>query len=266
MDSKIFCYNLSCDTTFFTDTLKTGKPYISKKPRDHESLFFVTKGGLLYEKQGKKEVVSKGQVGYISRGSVDISSPYLCDEVSYIAVSFCFDRQNPLPQKTLPFDTVYSQGVAYNYEKQFEQALNCFVSKSPGYITICNGMLLQIIGQLYNEHETGHDKFSKITKIENSIQYIKSNYSNPELKISKLALVANMSEKHFRRIFSEIYKKTPYAFLQEFRIDKAEILLLNTSKSISDIALQCGFSDVYSFSHCFKKHRKMSPRDYRTKV
>ena len=95
------------------------------------------------------------------------------------------------------------------------------------------------------------------------MEYLKEHYDDPELKISTLAQIENMSEKHFRRIFFDVYKKTPYAFLQEFRINKAEILLLNTAKSISDIAFQCGFSDIYSFSHCFKKHTGLSPTDYK---
>ena len=97
------------------------------------------------------------------------------------------------------------------------------------------------------------------------MEYLKKNYGDPDFKISNLAAVVNMSEKHFRRIFLDVYKKTPYLFSQEFRINKAEILLLNTAKSISDIALQCGFSDVYSFSHSFKKHNGMSPSEYRIK-
>ena len=170
-----------------------------------------------------------------------------------------------IPQKTLPFETLCSQGVAYNYEKQFKQALNCFASKTPGYIAICNGIITQIIGQLYNEHKIKDADFLKMKRIEKAIDCIKKNYGDPDFKISNLATVMNMSEKHFRRIFLDVYKKTPYLFLQEFRINKAEILLLNTARSISDIAFQCGFSDVYSFSHSFKKHNGMSPREYRTK-
>lgn len=45
------------NAVFFEDSLKTGKPYISSGPRNHESLFFVTKGNLLYECDGIKEVV-----------------------------------------------------------------------------------------------------------------------------------------------------------------------------------------------------------------
>ena len=263
MKDELFNYQLSDDTVIFTDTLKKDSPYISKKPRNHESLFFVTKGELLYEKPEKTEVVREGQVGYIARGSIDKSGTFSCDEVSYIAVNFCFDRKNATPKKTLPFETVCSEGITYNYEKQFKQALNCFLSKAPGNIAICNGIMLQIIGQLYNEHKIEDADFLKMKKIEKAIDCIKKNYCNPYFKISDLATVMNMSEKHFRRIFLDVYKKTPYLFLQEFRINKAEILLLNTKKSISDIALQCGFSDVYSFSHSFKKHNEVSPTEYR---
>ncbi len=263
MINEVFNYQLSCDTVIFTDTLRKDSPYMSKKPRNHESLFFVTKGILLYEKNKKTDIIREGQVGYIARGSIDQSYAYLCDEVSYIAVTFCFDRQNAITQKTLPFETLCSDGILYNYEKQFKQALNCFLSKAPGNIAICNGIILQIIGQLYNEHNTKETDFSKIKRIEKAIEHLEQNYGNSDFKISTLADIVNMSEKHFRRIFLDVYKKTPYIFLQEFRINKAEILLLNTTKSISDIALQCGFSDVYSFSHSFKKHNEVSPTEYR---
>ena len=106
-------------------------------------------------------------------------------------------------------------------------------------------------------------QFQKIQRIKNAVQYLNRNYDSASLKISHLADVVNMSEKNFRRIFYDVYNKTPYAFLQELRINKSEILLLNTSKNVSDIALQCGFCDVYSFSHCFKKHMGISPTEYR---
>ena len=47
------------------------------------------------------------------------------------------------------------------------------------------------------------------------------------------------------------------------QLNKAELLILNTAKKISDIAFQCGFSDVYSFSHCFKRNFGVSPKAYR---
>lgn len=263
MDNEIFNFQLGNDTVIFTDTLKKHYPYISKTPRDHESIFLVTKGNLLYEKNGIEDIIKEGQIGYISKGSVDVSYAYQCDEVSYIAVNFCFERENTFHRKSLPFKTLCSKNTFYNYEKLFKEALNNFLSKTPGYITICNGIVIQIIGLLYNEYMICDTRMRKARQIENAIEYLKKNYDKLDFKISDLAYQVYMSEKNFRRIFYEVYNKNPYTFLQEFRINKSKILLLNTYKTISDIALQCGFSDVYSFSHCFKKHAGVSPIEYR---
>ncbi|MBQ4518347.1 MAG: helix-turn-helix transcriptional regulator [Clostridia bacterium] len=260
----IFNYQLADNTVVFTDSLKKDSSYVAKKPRDHESIFFVTKGALLYEKGDIREVIETGQVGYIARGSSDKSSAYLCDEVSYIAVNFSFDKGDHLSAKTLPFKILCSQGFIYKYEQLFKDALNHYILKTPGYIAICNGLIMQIIGYLYNEHNIDVVKYAKMQQIEAGIQYLNRHYNSPELKISELADKVYMSEKHFRRVFFEVYNQTPYAYLQKLRISKAEILLLNMSKKISEIALQCGFCDIYSFSHCFKKHTGISPTEYRS--
>ena len=81
--------------------------------------------------------------------------------------------------------------------------------------------------------------------------------------ICELAIISDLSVKQFRRIFADVYNKNPYEFLREYRLNKSEIMLLYTQKSISEIAVHCGFSDVYSFSHCFKGHFGISPKSYR---
>ena len=263
MEQQVFNYQLQDDTIIFTDTLKKDGPYISRVPRNHESLFIVTKGALLYERDGERHVIEKGQVGYIARGSIDKSSAHQCGEVSYIAANFCFDRKSPVPSRTLPFDELCSEGIAYPYEKLFARAYNSFLSKAPGCIAVCNGIMLQIIGHLYSEMKTENTDLIKSERLEKSVRYMREHYGSADLTIGSMARMANMSEKHFRRVFFDLYQQTPYAFLQQFRIDRAEILLSNTGKSIADIALQCGFSDVYSFSHSFKKHTGLSPGEYR---
>ncbi len=264
MDNPVFNYQLADDTVFFTDTLYENSPYIPKVPRNHESLFIVTNGTLLYENNGVSQTVCKGQVGYIARGALDKSSAFCCREVSYIAVNFCTKTEKLTA--SLPFDTLCSRGDDYNYEKLFRQALNDFLSKTPGFMTICNGILAQIIGLLYNEYRLCGADYQKMQRLKKPLEYLKEHYDDPNFKVSRLCKIADMSEKNFRRIFLSIYGKTPYRFLLEFRINKAEILLLNTSKSLSDIALYCGFSDVYSFSHSFKKHKGVSPGKYRAEL
>lgn len=263
MDNGIFNYHISNNTIIFTDTIKKDSPYVAETPRNHESLFFVTNGTAMYDNGKSKTTITKGQVGYIARGSVDMSSADNCSSFSYIAVNFNFAEDDSQFFSTLPFDTVCSSGTFYNYEKLFSNALTCFRARNPGSLTAANGILLQIIGYLYNEHIMKNSDIKKAKRIEKSVEYMKNHYDDTDFKIGILSDISDMSEKHFRRVFFDVYNKTPFAYLQEFRIDQAEILLQNTSKSISDIAIQCGFSDVYSFSHCFKRHIGISPNKYR---
>lgn len=102
--------------------------------------------------------------------------------------------------------------------------------------------------------------------LEPALEYLNRNYHSPELKISELARLSNISEKHFRRLFFELYDKTPHKYLRDFRLSKARVLLMDSSRQISDIAIECGFSDVYSFSHCFKGCYGMSPRAYKEQM
>ena len=147
MKNNAFNYYLSNNTIVFTDTLTKTRPYIAKKPRNHESLFFVTNGALLYQKGNEKTVIKKGHVGYIGRGSVDISSAYLCDSVSYIAVNFSFDHETDLAQETLPFHTLCANDDSHQYEKLFKEALHSFLSRTPGYMALCNSRILNVIGR-----------------------------------------------------------------------------------------------------------------------
>lgn len=266
MKNELFEAVNTNDAVFFRDTLTEEKPYIASLPRNHESLCFVTDGTLYYEKQGKTQLIHTGQIAYIARGSIDTSGAHQCPSVSYIAVNFNFDRHSAEPSQSLPFDTLCCKTPLYQAEELFKTALDEYSSANPGSQIICSGILRQIIGLIYNNHILGKSGKSKIKKIENALKYLKENYSRADLKISTLAQIENMSEKHFRRLFFEIYNKNPYEFLRDYRLTKAKVMLLDSSKQISDIAIDCGFSDVYSFSHCFKSAFGIPPKTYKEQM
>jgi AraC-like DNA-binding protein len=47
------------------------------------------------------------------------------------------------------------------------------------------------------------------------------------------------------------------------RMKAARHLLVSTTYSLSEIALRCGFENVYYFSNAFKKSNRISPLAYR---
>ena len=255
---------LKNDAVFFEDSIKKDYPYIARKPRDHESLFFVKKGNLLYERDGKKVIIKEGEVGYIAKGSSDSSGAYMCNEVSYYAVNFCIDKTSANLSGNLPFPVLCSSGsLHYPYGSLFKKATLESGLKNDGSDYLVNGILLEIIGYLIKEFEIRNSNVYEFKKIDTAVEYMKLHSEDSELQISNISEIAKMSEKNFRRIFKKVYGQTPYVFLQKYRVEKAGILLKNTSKTVSEIALLCGFSDVYSFSHCFKRHLGISPQGYR---
>ena len=88
-----------------------------------------------------------------------------------------------------------------------------------------------------------------------------------ELSLRQLSEVANFSEFHFHRIFSSITNESLYKFINRLRLEKAANLLISIpKKSITDIALDCGFSDSAVFARSFKKHFGYSASIFKSKI
>ena len=62
------------ETRVFDDTLTKCHPYVAEKPRNHDSLFYVTAGALRYTCGETCAVIPQGGVGYIGKGAADTSA------------------------------------------------------------------------------------------------------------------------------------------------------------------------------------------------
>ena len=104
------------------------------------------------------------------------------------------------------------------------------------------------------------------TKIINRVvDYIQAHLET-SLSLKRLAEVACFSEFHFSRIFKTIMGEPVYQFIRRLRLEKsAELLLTNPRKSITEIALMCGFATPSSFAKSFKNHFKMNATEWRNK-
>ncbi len=92
-------------------------------------------------------------------------------------------------------------------------------------------------------------------------------HTNLDTKITlkDVAKVAYMSPSHFSRIFKQETGKTPMDYLSLIRMERVKKLLLAGDKSITEIAVECGFGSSSYLSACFHKKFKISPSAYCTK-
>ncbi|OLF52900.1 helix-turn-helix domain-containing protein [Pseudomonas chlororaphis] len=88
-------------------------------------------------------------------------------------------------------------------------------------------------------------------------------YLDAEIKIADLAELSQISTFHFIRLFRNSFNLTPYQYIIQRRLIRAEILLVHTLQPIIDIALACGFQGASQFSYAFKKNKGVSPIEFR---
>ncbi len=93
--------------------------------------------------------------------------------------------------------------------------------------------------------------------------YLDEHYAE-SLTLEKVADVAGFSKFHFSRLFKQYSGYNFYDYLCHKRINAAEALLLKPEISITEVALQSGFSSLSTFNRIFKKMRDCTPSEYRS--
>jgi AraC-like DNA-binding protein len=81
--------------------------------------------------------------------------------------------------------------------------------------------------------------------------------------IKDLAKLVSLSSSHFCRAFKESFGETPHAYIVRARIERARILMLTTSDSLSEIAYSCGLADQAHFCRWFRQTIGMTPGAWR---
>jgi AraC family transcriptional regulator len=107
-----------------------------------------------------------------------------------------------------------------------------------------------------------HGSSEYAQRINRVIDYLRGNLDR-QVKLKELARVACLSEFHFHRIFGAVSGETLNNFTSRLRLEKAARLLRYSGQSVTDIALDCGFSSSATFSRAFRSGYDTSPSQFR---
>lgn len=89
-------------------------------------------------------------------------------------------------------------------------------------------------------------------RVNRVIDYVEQNLDKP-LALAELAGVANFSPFHFHRIFGALVGETLGAFVGRLRVERAaRMLVTSPGASVTEVALECGFTSPSSFARAFK--------------
>ncbi|MGG5371984.1 AraC family transcriptional regulator [Enterococcus sp. AZ196] len=101
-----------------------------------------------------------------------------------------------------------------------------------------------------------------LEKLDGIFSYVEAHYQE-ELTLQDIAEVSGYSSFYFTKFFKKNTGKTFLTFLNEYRIDKAKWLLINSDLPVSEIITQTGFESDKTFYRLFKGSMAMAPLEYR---
>ncbi len=97
------------------------------------------------------------------------------------------------------------------------------------------------------------------------VDHIQAHLAEP-LDLERLSAVACFSPFHFHRLFSAWMGETLQSFVHRLRLERAaQLLVFHRLTTISDIALECGFSSASVFARSFKAAYGVSAGEWRNR-
>jgi AraC-like DNA-binding protein len=88
-------------------------------------------------------------------------------------------------------------------------------------------------------------------------------YVGGGITLDEIISKVGLSRAHFFSLFKEQLHTTPQVFWSAVRVEEAMRRLINQGESLTDVALDLGFSAPSNFSRFFKEHTGVSPSIYR---
>ncbi len=90
--------------------------------------------------------------------------------------------------------------------------------------------------------------------------------SHADLSLAALASDAGLSRFHFCRAFKESTGLSPHAWLRQYRLEQAMIMLRDTETSIALVAAELGYASQTAFAAAFKRLTGETPSDWRRRL
>jgi AraC-like DNA-binding protein len=97
--------------------------------------------------------------------------------------------------------------------------------------------------------------------VRRAMAYVHAHYAE-QVSLKEMAAHVGLSEQHLIRSFRKESGVTPINYLKRYRIRQAKALLEAGDKSITEVALEVGFSNSSYFARVFRRETGMSPSVY----
>lgn len=191
---------------------------------------------------------------------------------NYLAI---FITPGFLEEQRQSFDRAYSLPLSHSWAKANPQitalARNFILElggQEPGYETVVDALTIQLVQLLLrNLIRDGGNRTDtpRSLDMDRIAAYLSANLSR-SITVGGLSREMGYAPSRLTPLFRQKTGLTPSVFIAQFRLKAAKRLLLQSAKSLTEIAHECGFSSSAHFSYRFSKEYGTTPNAYRKRL
>jgi AraC-like DNA-binding protein len=152
---------------------------------------------------------------------------------------------------------------AVGLRKMFEDLNRELIDKSFAYQTRVHALLDEILIYVSRKIESIQDKTETSSEIINKLELLLKSDLTKKWSIEEMVTHFSVGRTIFNNTVKQITGFPPLSYLIHLRVETAKEMLLNTDKSLTEIALDCGFYSSQHFSATFANRVGCTPSMFR---
>jgi AraC family transcriptional regulator, transcriptional activator of pobA len=268
------------DKTFPLNVFKVSRPnpiWIPLHWHDHLEWMLVRKGSFRIQIQNHFADLYEGDVLFVNTKEIHAAFP-LQEGADLTAIVF-----NDALLRNLALDNIEKKYVLpiLNYEVRVpsilkaDDSITCAISscleeitkeyeeKQKGYELFIKSHLIHSIALIYriSENNLESNPYQKDNiSIQKILRHLSNTFQEP-ITITEAARICNLSPNYFCTIFKKATGKTFTEYINMLRVHEADQLLREGNLTVSEAALNVGFTNLTYFGRVFKQYKTLRPSD-----
>ncbi len=223
-----------------------------------DSLFYIKEGSFCCDFGFEKEYIRAGEIAIFDRHTQ--MKRHVIEPLSFLYIKFAAKNEAIFPIKSGVFRELGERARfdLLRLEELSADRTRLSLGLRDHYL---NDLLLCLVGE-----PSGSRKAENAALIPSAldlpIAYMKENLES-KISVAEIAQSCGMSQSSLESKFRSMLGVSVYDHLISLRLDRAKCLLTETSLPVTDIAVRCGYENLFYFCNAFKKNTSMTPTEYR---